>query len=149
LCAFLFAAGHPAITTSAPLHSDADSLCERDTDTSPAAVNRSRRDAVARAAAVFAGKVIALDRVRVRLEVKTVWKGNRDKELVLATGLPADLDVWVEDRYEFALGREYLVYAYYGAGALTTDACTRTMLLADASDEIRALDQIMRRWDAK
>jgi hypothetical protein len=116
---------------------------------SPAAVNRRRRDAVATAAVVFSGKVVAVDRVEVRFEVETVWKGDVPKELILATGMPEDLDVWVEDVYQFVQDREYLVYGYFLRGALSTDACTRTRPLLGASDEIRELDLMLRRRDVK
>jgi hypothetical protein len=120
-----------------------------DTDMSPTAVNRHRRDAVARAAAVFSGKVVALDRVSVRFDVEILWKGDPAKQLILATGMPADPAIWVEDVYQFARDRKYLVYAYFREGSLTTDACTRTMPVVDASDEIRELDLILPRRDLK
>ena len=133
LFASMVSAWHPA-TTSAEMHPTTRFLCELDTDKSPAAVNRRRRDAVARAAAVFSGKVVAVDRVSVRFEVETLWKGDPAKQLILATGMPADPDVWVEDVYQFALEEKYLVYAYLRAGSLTTDACSRTMPVVNASN---------------
>ena len=77
--------------------------------------------------------------------METVWKGDQAKQLILATRMPEDWDVWVEDVYQFVREREYLVYAYFRRGALSTDACTRTMPFVDASDEIRELDLMLRR----
>jgi hypothetical protein len=147
--ASVIAAWHPGTTVSARIHSAPRFLCEVDTNMSPAAVNRRRRDAVATAAVVFSGKVIAVDRVKVRFEVETVWKGDAAKQLILATGMPEDSDVWVEDVYQFVREREYLVYASFRRGALSTDACTRTMPFVDASDEIRELDLMLRRRNVK
>jgi hypothetical protein len=146
--ASLVAAWHPA-TTSAGIHPTPRFLCELDTDMSPAAVNQRRRDAVARAAAVFSGKVVAVDRESVRFEVETLWKGDTAKQLILTTGMPADPDIWVEDVYQFTRDRKYLVYAYFRRGSLTTDACSRTMPVVNASDEIRELDLILPRRDLR
>ena len=98
---------------------------------------------------MVSGKVVAVDRVSVRFEVETLWKGDPAKQLILATGMPADPDVWVEDVYQFALEEKYLVYAYLRAGSLTTDACSRTMPVVNASDEIRELDLILPRRDLR
>jgi hypothetical protein len=146
--ASMAAASHRG-ATGAGIHPMHRLLCELDADVSRAAVNRRRRDAVARAAAVFAGKVVAVDRVSVSFDVETLWKGDPAKQLILATGMPADSDIWVEDVYQFARDRKYLVYAYFRGGSLTTDACSRTMPVVDASDEIRELDLILPRRDLK
>jgi hypothetical protein len=95
------------------------------------------------AAAVFTGRVVEVDRVRVRLQADWFWKGEPEKDIVLSTGMPAEPNVWIEDTYEFALGHEYLVFAYLEpSGGMQTDACSRTRPAESAGDTIRALEKL-------
>jgi hypothetical protein len=64
------------------------------------------------AVAVFTGKVVELDGVTVRFQADWFWKGEPKKDIALSTGLPAEPNAWREDVFEFAQGREYLVFAY-------------------------------------
>jgi hypothetical protein len=146
--ASMVAAWHAAPTTE-PINPRAGFLCELATDMSPAAVNRRRLDAVAMAAAVFSGRVVEVDRVTVRFQVETLWKGDPSQRVDSRDRHAEDPNIWVEDVYPFVLDTKYLVYAHLRRGALTTDACSRTMPVADAADEIRGLDRILPRRDMK
>ena len=108
----------------------------------PEETRKRRLEAFDSSAVIFTGKVIELDRVTVRFQVQWLWKGEPAKEIALFTGLPSDVNVWVEDVFTFVEGREYLVFAYRRSDGLTTNACSRTALVEKASDEIRGLDEI-------
>jgi hypothetical protein len=58
--------------------------------------------------------------------------------------MPAQPNAWREDVFEFAQGRQYLVFAFKDpSGGMTTNACSRTTLTSAARDEIRALERIV------
>ena len=105
------------------------------------------------AAAVFLGKVVEADQLKLKFKVDSVWKGKIGKEFVMSTGgkeyengsfLTNSCD------YNFKRGEEYLVFAYPvdpdihpGSTDLQARECTRTKLLKDATkQEIEILDQL-------
>ncbi|MBI4349637.1 MAG: hypothetical protein HY553_22570 [Elusimicrobia bacterium] len=106
------------------------------------------RQALDRAAAVFAGRVVAMteenprrdgmmssmDPFRIEFAVSRSWKGPRRKALAART---------VRDGascgYRFEPGKEYLVFAYTDGGELWVGLCSRTKPLADAKEDLAAL----------
>jgi hypothetical protein len=65
---------------------------------------------------------------RATMAVEQSWKGVSSTEVALRTcGI------------DFAVGGQYLVYAYQGRQSLETDPCTRTQLLADARADMAYL----------
>jgi hypothetical protein len=117
-------------------------ICEIFPHDTPAETRKRRLEVFDSSTVIFTGKVIALDRVTARFQVQWLWKGEAAKEISMSTGLTSDLDWWVEDVFKFVEGREYLVFARRKSAGLTTDACSRTAPLEQASDEIRGLDEI-------
>lgn len=71
-----------------------------------------------------------------RLAVTRAWKGvHAGEEITLWTGLGHG-----DCGFRFELSGTYLVYAYRLSGdTLTTNLCTRTRTLADASEDLAAL----------
>lgn len=105
-----------------------------------------------RAAAVFAGRVSAIDQgqsadgashYQVTIQVSTVWKGAVGRETVVFTSSNS-----ASCGYSFEVGKDYLVYAAktggetpraYPDNALSTGLCSRTSPLASAGDDLAAL----------
>ncbi|WP_110114883.1 hypothetical protein [Bacillus sp. CGMCC 1.16541] len=88
---------------------------------------------LAHSKAVFRGKVLRVERVKVPLnedfpsevnvvtfEVNRIWKGPLDSQLLVYTELDS-----ASCGYSFSVGREYVVYAQ-GEEDLTTSICSRT-----------------------
>ena len=106
------------------------------------------QQAFARSTAVFAGTVTGIegpaegsvvssaDPVRVRFSVWRVWKGPRQRALVVSTARMS-----ISCGYPFTTGGVYLVYAYDRDGALETNLCTRTRPLALAAEDLLALGE--------
>lgn len=96
--------------------------------------------ALARAAAVFEGKVVGvttepdLHRLTARLEVLRAWKGVDTRHVEVST-----IDVGSMCGFGFTVGATYLVYADGGPGALSTGLCTRSRASTDAADDLAAL----------
>jgi hypothetical protein len=95
-------------------------------------------EALAQATAVFAGKVLSVERpagvpVQVTIVADLVWKGVEPGSLELTT--PRD-----DCGFSFQAGHQYLVYCTGELDALHTDVCTRTHPLAGLEEEIAALD---------
>lgn len=101
-------------------------------------------EAMAKSDAVFAGQVTdikppknmtsTLDENKITFSASRSWKGvDSNPVYIYSSGSSASCG------YEFEEGQEYLVYAYDNEGRLGTWLCTRTALLADASDDIVAL----------
>ncbi|NTU31960.1 hypothetical protein HPY27_17545 [Brevibacillus sp. HB1.1] len=104
-------------------------------------------------AAVFTGKVLQVNErtdwigmlsfwdkpVRegfdVMFEVQSTWKGvDQQQVLIVTDGLGGACGI------PFQLGQEYLVYASYGElNELETNICTRTVLKADAGEDLQVL----------
>lgn len=97
-------------------------------------------EAMEKAAAVFAGKVTALEadekdhQVRATFEVSRVWKKQAGKTIVVITN-----ENGASCGYTFHEGETYLVYAYEREGKLYTSICARTKVLAHAKDDLDAL----------
>ena len=107
------------------------------------------REALARADAVFSGRVVSVgeprgedpgDPGRPHVEVRIVparrWKGAAADTVTVRT--PPNGAVC---GYAFEVGREYLVYAdgAEGADGLRVYLCSRTRPLADAGEDLAAL----------
>ena len=96
--------------------------------------------ALQRSTAVFEGKVVALERkpelhrLTARFEVSRVWKGELTTRAEVST-----IDVGSMCGYGFEVGSSYVVYAAGEATGLSTSACTRTKVSADAKDDLTAL----------
>ncbi len=94
------------------------------------------------AAAVFAGKVLAveepvgagMDVPRATFDVATVWKGPREDRISIAAAPDAPLC-----GYTFEREHAYLVYAYSTDEGLATTICHRTRPLTDAQADLAAL----------
>lgn len=98
--------------------------------------------------AVFAGRVTnivppanmmtTLDENKITFDVSTYWKGiDRNPVQIFSAMSSASCG------YEFEEGKEYLVYAHESDGKLVTGLCTRTALLADATEDLKALGEGM------
>jgi hypothetical protein len=107
------------------------------------------------AAAVFSGKVIEADRLKLKFKVDKVWKGDAGKEFVMSTGVKeyenGSYSISSCD-YNFKRGEEYLVYAYPveqdihpGSTDLQARQCTRTKLSKHAGQEMKELDELQPR----
>jgi hypothetical protein len=105
------------------------------------------------ATAVFSGKVVGGNSLKLKFKVNKVWKGDVGEEFVLATGGKEYQDGLFAtsscDYSGFKRGEEYLVYAYPvdpdlhpGSTDLQARACTRTRLLKQAEQEMKELDEI-------
>ena len=89
--------------------------------------------------AVFAGEAIdiatsesgGLLRRRVRFRVDDVYRGAAAREIDVFTGTGGG-----DCGFHFIVGRKYLVFANSFGGRLSTGICSRTKLLAIASDDL-------------
>lgn len=100
------------------------------------------------AAAVFAGKVVAVDIDEVRysktvtFEVASIWKGDIGKRVKVTTALHG-----ATCGYGFKKGGEYLVYCYASKAkdgepvVLRTNICTRTRPMANAAADIKDIGE--------
>jgi hypothetical protein len=98
------------------------------------------------ALAVFSGKVVALDTFKVTFKLDKVWKGASDDELAMSTGAKDNGDgsyTSTSCDFDFALGGEYLVFAYAAPGEeMQARQCTRTRSLKDAARDVQDLDEV-------
>ncbi|MDP4096020.1 hypothetical protein OIN60_04365 [Paenibacillus sp. P96] len=107
----------------------------------------SPSEAQAQSAVVFSGEAVSLqqkmsdimssaDPVRVSFQVDRVWKGSVGNIATVTTAASSD-----SCGYEFAEGRDYLVYARYApdSGELHTILCDRTALVSEAAADLREL----------
>ena len=95
--------------------------------------------------AVFQGIVVSVkaptgpvassaDSTTVTLDVSKVWKGQVTQTTMLTTpGSSASCGVTFEQ------GKEYVVYGRVNEGALSTNLCSRTRTVADATEDSTAL----------
>jgi len=126
---------------SQPLAS-ADCACIKDPHRSAAQINADRKQEYEKANAVFVGKVTANDGYIVTFKVAKSWKGP--KQIVLSTGAVRGVDgtpLPEECSSQFHVGEEYLVYAYGPGDKLKASICS-TLLLKDAAEEEKGLDEI-------
>ena len=108
------------------------------------AEDNSPNQALAKADAVFAGKVLDItavqprnswDERRIRLRVRRSWKGRCGD--VAAVISPSD-----GCGYSFTRGEYYVVYAYRSKdGQLRTSMCTRTVTLRKAGEDLAAFGE--------
>lgn len=99
--------------------------------------------------AVFTGKVVdkkepkgtiisSADSVKVTFEVDSSWKGVKGNKVTLSTALSS-----ASCGFEFVEGESYIVYAYANdeddSGKLEASLCSRTKLLASASEDLKEL----------
>lgn len=102
------------------------------------------RDARARAAAIFHGRVVSVESrwsllglvglhpgQEAHFEVLEVFKGTVGSRLVLPSGTGAG-----PCEFAFVSGEEYLVYAYEYAGRLEASLCSRTRRAAKGDSEL-------------
>ena len=125
----------------------AECVCVKEAHPSAQKIEADRRQAYGEAAAVFTGKVVALNAYAVKLKPVKRWKGDDADEVVISTGavpgpdgtpIPDDCD------YNFRLGAEYLVYARGVAGKLRAYLCS-ALPIKDAAEEKKWLDAARRR----
>ena len=104
-------------------------------------------------AAVFAGRVVSIehsfdpdtlprtpeDRTTVGFEVSSVWKGDIEETTYVTTPPTGG-----SCGFTFTEGEEYFVYAHessFDISGYTVSLCSRTVLLADAGEDIEALGE--------
>lgn len=120
-------------------------VCVKDPHPSSEKVKADRRRAYDQAAAVFAGKVVALDAYIIKFSLEKRWKGDSQDEVILTTGAVRGIDgTPLPDEcsyHQFHLGEKYLVYAFGAGGNLKTDFCL-TLQAKDAVEEEKDLDEI-------
>ena len=99
--------------------------------------------ALEEAAAVFSGRVIAIvpygtNSVNVTIMVRTIWKGDVEKEVRVTTLKSSNAC-----GFPFRKGEEYLIYARtVGRGKdkrLSAGLCSRTKRLSDAKEDLSEL----------
>nr|WP_315397062.1 hypothetical protein [uncultured Duganella sp.] len=121
------------------------------------------KNAVGRSAAVFAGKVTAIDYIPandpagsgrenqvVRLAASAWWKGIGSRAVTLHTANSRDAagNTGMEaHQYPYEVGKSYLIYAYESRDGLHADICTRTKAMAEAGGEIPVLDALKAKAD--
>ena len=77
----------------------------------------------------------SVERLRVTLEVRRVWKGDVGERIDIYTANECCIC-----GYPFELGKEYLIYAYrLPSGRLVTNICSRTRPMAQAWEDLAAL----------
>ncbi|MBT2639804.1 hypothetical protein [Bacillus sp. ISL-39] len=96
--------------------------------------------------AIFSGKVMEIKEEKVKgymtkkvvFEVANIWKGMKESQITITTGLGGG-----DCGFRFIEGQEYLVYAnesdMYGAKSLTTIMCDRTNTLSTLQDDLKLL----------
>lgn len=107
--------------------------------------------ALSAAAAVFAGRVVALELVpdsdpaigvsmehlRVTVAVHSMWKGEIEDLAIVTTAFTCCVC-----GFRFEIGEEYLIYAYDQDGVYRTSICDRTKVLGDAGDDLEQLGHL-------
>lgn len=83
----------------------------------------------------FAGKVTGITGDRITFDVARVWKGPREKALMLTSNSRPGCT------FAFEVGKEYVVFADGQKDALSTDQCVPNRELADAGRAVKQLDQ--------
>lgn len=112
---------------------------------------------MAKATAVFSGKVVAqekvleklpsdelVERVIVKISVDRVWKGNVYTEVTMYTSqifLANGLRTIDSEDFNFKDEENYLVYAFGEPDRLRTHGCTRTTKLSSAYGDLAELGE--------
>ncbi len=99
------------------------------------------KKALARATAVFMGKVVDIDRsgghrVKVTFTVDTSYKGVSTKKVVVQTGRGGG-----DCGIRFTKGEIYVVYCHGKDKVLSTGSCSRTRPASRAKEDIDALGE--------
>jgi hypothetical protein len=89
---------------------------------------------------VFSGEVTALDSQKVTLKVARMWKGAPTDEVTLRVDSPCS--------FRFAAGERYLVYTMRAGERQKAHACSRTVLLARAEEDMKELERLSKRREA-
>jgi hypothetical protein len=115
------------------------------------------RQALTRSAAVFIGRVTAMDYVPaqgefgsgemlvIRMTPITWWKGEGREEVRLNTftyRYPNGTTSSETHEYPYQLGKTYLVYAHAGRDGLYASQCTRTRPAETAAEDMAMLDAL-------
>ncbi len=106
---------------------------------------RPPHEELARATAVFTGKVVGLskpfsvfgssaDPIKVTFQVYTVWKGPVNQTITITTSRSG-----ASCGYTFEKGGEYLVYADGTENSLAVSLCSRTQHLVAAENDLVVL----------
>lgn len=109
-------------------------------------------------AAVFTGKVSAIDYVRarpaagdgrqaqvVRVAAQSWWKGAAGPMVAIHTRNHRHVDGMVSveaHEYRYEVGQTYLIYAQAEDDGLHADGCTRTKRVGEAAGDIAVLDAL-------
>ena len=100
---------------------------------------RSPRVRLDQAKIVFSGTVIEVNNKAVKIEVGIAYKGNVEKEVILAEGYPR-----TTCNIPFRKGEKYLVYANEvkldDKVVFMTDVCDGTARYANAKEDIKFLE---------
>ena len=121
-------------------------------------VKQQVQSAMASSAAVFTGRVTAIDYLpaardeykdaqvqMVRVATTAWWKGVPAEVVTLHTNnyrLAKDLASREAHEFDYEAGKSYLIYASTEHGQWHASRCTRTASLADAAADIAALDAL-------
>jgi hypothetical protein len=103
--------------------------------------------AYSEAAAVFFGEVVGVEDFYIKFKVERAWKGVVSDEITLvlgAVGLENGI-IYNRDllwRYNFVLGKKYLVYASKIPKGLYAHRCSRTKPEEYAKKELEELERI-------
>jgi hypothetical protein len=97
-----------------------------------------------RSAAVFRGVVLEKNPVnysqKVLFEVKEIWKGIDQSQIIIQTGAGGG-----DCGFQFHTGQEYLIYASaskeYGGDYLVTSICDKTAQISASQDDLKILGQ--------
>ena len=103
----------------------------------------SVESAFGRSTFVFSGRVVWLDQVIARIQVDKVWKGEERSEIVMRTGavVTESAIMMTSELLNYAVGRQYVVYASGPLDQLQSPGCARSDVLNES--EVAALDKIV------
>jgi hypothetical protein len=117
-----------------------EALCQCECAFIPGSVRLSAHEAFKTAEVVFTGEIVEVNKVAssneydVKFKVKSVWKKDVGEVVVLRTSRESC-------GFFGEKGDKYLVYAYTRKDMLTTNGCTRTTKLAEASEDLKEFEE--------
>jgi len=125
------------------------SACSCDADPPTATTKQLVAVALSGARAVFAGKVVAIEKrsnlLRVLFKVDRTWKGKVFSRMLVTTGRGGG-----DCGFHFRIGRLYLVYAGLAVGnTLGTSICHRTGSLSERANDLRSLGAPLRSFEPR
>jgi len=101
-------------------------------------MQQTQEDAAQNAVAIFEGRVTRIEnpsgQPKVHFQVVRSFKGSSQESLAASTANSS-----ASCGYGFEEGKSYLVYASQEEGALWVSLCSRTALIADASEDLGKL----------